>query len=253
MYLVYIDESGDPGLPKANASTRNAYTIAVVIIKDTDWLTTLDEIKKFRKYLYNSFNISQSAELKASYLIHGNGTLRKYKLSQEARLNIYRMMLKLEQKVGTIQTWAIVYDKNLWENKYPHKSVFDVAWQNTIERLERFTINENDTCIMFPDEGNDKRIRYLLRKMRRFSRPNVKYPVKTPLKRNATKIIEDPNFRRSEDSYFIQLADINAYAAMHHIFPKKWFGKNNWDYLGDCRYKDVNKLTGGPEGIAVKP
>lgn len=252
MYLVYIDESGDTGLPSAHKSSE-FYTLSALIIRDVDWLTTLNQFIEFRGFLFKNFGIKQSAELKASYLIHGNGTLKSLALPESSRMKIFKMALKLQAKIGTIKTWALVYDKVKWQNKGWHKPILEASWQNMIERLERFTATMNEPCMVFPDEGNEKYVTGILRRMRRFSRPNARFQSATPLDRNATMIIEDPNFRHSKDSYFVQFADLNAYVASRHVFPNKWMGQEYWDYLGDSRYASVNRVAGGPPGIAIKP
>ena len=72
-----------------------------------------------------------------------------------------------------------------------------------------------------------------------------------------TAIVEDPSDRLSHASYFIQAADLCAYAAVRKARPTKKLGGEMWDLLGDakedCRIGEVNKLSGGPRGIKVWP
>lgn len=67
------------------------------------------------------------------------------------------------------------------------------------------------------------------------------------------RIVEDPNDRQSHDSYFIQLADWNAFAAHRskYIDPMPGVDRGMWDQLGDRRLLAVNRLAGGPPGIKV--
>ena len=73
------------------------------------------------------------------------------------------------------------------------------------------------------------------------------------LQRNAENIVEDSSDRRSQESFFIQLADLNAYAAYRKVFPGATFGEEIWDELGSSRVLEVNSLRGGPPGIVVWP
>lgn len=66
-------------------------------------------------------------------------------------------------------------------------------------------------------------------------------------------IVEDSSDRRSKESFFIQLADLNAYAACRKVFPIATFGGEVWDELGTARVLEVNSLRGGPPGIVVWP
>jgi len=252
VYLVYIDESGDPGYPQADGSGTVHYTLSAVVVHDKDWLHTLNQIIAFRKFLQRIYGLKMRDELKASYLIHNSGPIFPLNLSEKSRLRIYRKALEFQRKLGNIITWAIVIDKVEWENKEYKLDILAGVWKGMIERLERFTTKLEEPCMVIPDQGNERQVTGLLRRMRRFSRPNSRYDSAT-LKRNAILLLEDPNFRESQSSYFVQFADLNAYAATRSEFPKSWFDGKYWDYLGDCRNEDVNKYSGGTRGIARKP
>jgi hypothetical protein len=250
MYLIYIDDSGDTGLPSKGSPTE-AFVLSCVIVHDKDWLQTLDNLKRFRRFLANTFGVRQRDEIKAGFLIHATGTFEG--IPEEIRMKIYRMTLRLQCKTGTIKTWAVAVDKEKWVKKYSQWSIREVAWKMMIERIERFTSKANETCVIFPDEGDPRFVSTLIRKMRRINYVSSAYDKGQVLSRPASCIIEDPSFRKSYDSYFIQLADLNAYAANRHLFPRAYFGSSYWDELGDARVKDVNKNSGGPCGIKFSP
>lgn len=108
------------------------------------------------------------------------------------------------------------------------------------------------TFILLPDEGHGDFIRKKIRLMRRFSQVPSAFGGPT-LARNAENIVEDSSDRRSTESFFIQFADLNAYAAFRKVFPGAAFGPDVWDALGECRVMEVNSLRGGPPGIVVWP
>jgi hypothetical protein len=86
------------------------------------------------------------------------------------------------------------------------------AWMDAIQRLERFGTSEEENMHVLPDEGHGYFIRNKLREMRRFSKVRKAYGSGV-FDRKTRNIIEDSSDRRSHESYFIQLADLNAYAA----------------------------------------
>ena len=88
--------------------------------------------------------------------------------------------------------------------------------------------------------------------MRRFSHVPSAFGGQA-LGRNAENIVEDSSDRSSRESFFIQLADLNAYAACRKVFPASTFGADIWDELGSSRVLEVNALRGGPPGIVVWP
>jgi hypothetical protein len=108
--------------------------------------------------------------------------------------------------------------------------------------------------MIFPDEGHGFFIRQRLRHMRRFhyipqhwGRGTIAFPLQ--------RIVEDPSERKSQDSYFIQLADWNAYAAhrSRYVDPAASVPGDLWDELGDARLEAVNAVRGGPPGIVKYP
>lgn len=255
MYLFYIDDSGDDGL-KSEGSPTDAFVLSALIVSDDEWLTTLDEVVDFRRFLRDQFGLRMRDELKAGYLVHGAGPFDRLGTSDSARMRIYKMALRLQRKLGTLKTWAIVIHKDRWESQKRGDSteMRRTAWGWMIQRIEAFTRHGRDTCIIFPDEGHPQFVRRMLRQMRRFSPvPSLLDPSQS-LSRPATFVVEDPNFRQSHESYLIQLADLNAYAAYRAVFSEPFFGHQYWEELGDARIWQVSKYRPrGPVGIVLWP
>ena len=55
MYLCYLDESGDPGVFTGTATPT--YTVAAVLVHETQWLGLFEDILRFRRYLRQNFNL----------------------------------------------------------------------------------------------------------------------------------------------------------------------------------------------------
>lgn len=249
MYLCYFDESGDPGYKN---SLTHAFALACVVVHDTAWLSTLDQIISFRRFLRDEFKIPMRAELKAGYFIHNTGPFENLNIGPETRMKIYRMSLRLEHKIG-LETFAIVVDKDQMVKQYrtgeePQRR----AWELAYERLETLTRKRNDTCLVFPDEGTYEMIRSVLREKRRHNVVPSHYGTQG-LSRPASFVIEDPSVRRSSESYFIQFADFSAYAAHRRVKPAEWCGTEYWEHLGQARLRDVSWFTDDPVGIKVWP
>jgi hypothetical protein len=85
------------------------------------------------------------------------------------------------------------------------------AWQLLLQRFENWLISQQDYGIVVNDEGHDKMLRLLIRKMRQYNPIPSRYGgyYQAPL----MKIIEAPFERHSQHSYSIQMADICAYLA----------------------------------------
>ena len=242
MYFVYLDESGDAGFIKRDKSPTKFFALGALVVKDSHWLETLNSFIYFRRYLKDEYRIPMRVEIKASHFVRNSGPFVGLDLTDKMRMNIYKMALRRQSKLDGIKTWVILFRKKEWEKKYPHLDIFSTSWQNVIERLERFTDKLNEPCIVLPDEGSRTKIRTIMRQLRRFSRPQAAYK-KIVLERDAELVLEDPNFRESNQSYFVQFADYNVYAAVRAIYPEWWCGEKYWEYLGDIRDDSVNDVS----------
>jgi hypothetical protein len=247
MYFAYFDESGDPGY--VNSPTQ-AFVLSCILLHDKKWLQTLDHLVSFRRYLRDNFGLPPRAEIKASWLIRNKGPFKQLRLNDTARLRLYERAMRLQEKCGTTTVFAIVIDKS--KIKKQTTSPREYAWQFAIQRLERFGTDNGENIHILPDEGHGMFITRMLRKMRRHHMVPSAFGA-APLNRPAINIVEDPSDRKSHASYFIQLADLNAYAAHRLLLPTRTVGAELWEAIGDARLRQVNQLTGGPPGIVVWP
>ena len=79
-------------------------------------------------------------------------------------MRIYKQALKLQTKLGTLSTWSVAINKTKWNTKFPQKEILHNAWRFMIQRIERFTNYGEDTAMIFPDEGEEKYVRGLLKR-----------------------------------------------------------------------------------------
>lgn len=247
MIFAYFDESGDTGM---QSSPTGTFSLTGVLIHDSKWLAALDQTIAFRRYLRDQFRISSRSELKATWLIHNKGDIRKAGLSYAARLAAYRAAMRFQRKSGLFRVFSIVIVKSRI-SKVP-ADIREIAWRYALQRLERYGTSERDNLHVIPDEGHGAFIQKKIRAMRRFSHVPSAFGT-GPLERNAENIVEDSSDRSSRESFFIQLADLNAYAAFRKVFPGNNFDGSIWDELGESRIDEVNRLRGGPTGIVVWP
>ena len=108
------------------------------------------------------------------------------------------------------------------------EEVFELAWKTLIQRFENTlekrnfngTKNATDKGIIIADNTDVDSIRKIYRKM------HVINPIPSYFGgfRNLPIqfVIEDPVFKDSKQSYFVQLADITAYFTMQYLSPNKF-------------------------------
>ena len=243
MYFAYIDESGDIG-----AGGSRTYVLACVLVDAEIWPDRFDRLIDFRRNLRDLFGLPVRAELKANYLLRNGGPFRNLALSESARFAIYRQTMRIHPKLG-FRTFAIVINKA----SHPNRSADDIAWQYMLQRLERFATYEDEVVMVIHDEGNPDAVRKLARKSRRVGGAGSMTGTGF-LSRPFGRLLDDPVSRSSAQSYFLQLADLAAYAAFRRhypppVHPVQIVPQSMWDELGTARHWQANMYSGGPLGI----
>ena len=247
VYFAYVDESGDTG-----AAGSRTYALACVLVRAVDWADRFDRVIDFRRHLRTLFGLPVRAELKANYLLRNGGPLRPLGLSESARFAIYRQTMRLHPKLG-FRTFAILVNKQ----NHPNRTADDLAWEYLLQRLERFSekdkLGVRHRIMVVHDEGNALAVRALARKARRAGGAGSMFGtgyMSLPF----GGLLDDPVPRDSKQSYFLQMADLAAYAAFRRHFPPPFrpvqiVPQSMWDELGKARHAEANKYSGGPPGI----
>jgi hypothetical protein len=255
--LAYVDESGDDGIRKKGSRT---YTLGCVMVDSADWTATFDQLIAHRRWLRNQFGIPVRAELKANYLLRNGGLLRARPLSESARFAIYRSFMRLQPKLG-LDVFAVVVDKQEVAERFENRrAASEVAWEYLLQRLERRTTKSNPKTevLLVHDEGDELTVRGHARKARRAGSAGSAFGTGS-LSRPFMRLIDDPVPRSSNQSYFLQMADMDAYAAFRRLHPPpkrrvQIVPHAMWDELGDARFRPVRSLhLGDPAGIVPGP
>jgi hypothetical protein len=204
MYFLYADESGDAG---HNTSVTRFYTIAALVTGDADWLSLLNKIKQFRKALHVKYGIPVRSELHGTELWKNKG---KIKLSMAGRRQVFRDIALAIRTFNELEIIIISMDKSL--PKWTGVNLREYAWKILFQRYENFLLSKKENGVVYIDGHEDGGLTRVLRKMRIYN------PIPSQYGRGYRRIevrniLEDPSFRDSADSYFIQLTDIVAYLA----------------------------------------
>jgi hypothetical protein len=253
VYLAYIDESGDSG-PTASGGSKT-YTLGCVLVEAARWPDVFDELISFRRFIRDTFRVPVRAEIKSSELVAGKGVFRHLKTPDVERRAIFRLHMSIQPKLG-LRAFAVVTPKEDLARNHPSANPRDTAWEALLNRLERIMFYDKHPILVTHDEGEDPIVRKLARKARRAGTAGSRFGTGM-LRVPARLLIDDPVPRRSSQSYFIQLADLDAYAAYRRIFPPPQnrysiVPQSTWDKLGDARHWQANQYSGGPQGIVLR-
>lgn len=252
MHLAYIDESGDGG-----AKGSSTFSLACILVSEQNWLAALDGAISFRRFLKNQFGLPMAEELKANYLLRNGGPwLTKNPLSDGARGRIYKMCMRLQEKLD-LTVFGIVIDKAKLAASGSVETAPTLAWIRMIERLETFSRKANTSLVIVHDEGDGELVRKIARRARRLGIVGSHYGSGF-LRRPFAQLLDDPVPRNSRHSYLLQLADLDAYASYRRCYPppariQPIVRQDTWDRLGGARHLPVNAIAGGPPAIVWQP
>lgn len=250
MLLAYVDESGDSGYEGSRT-----YTLGCVFLPAAKWPGAFDNFISFRRFLHSRFGVRVRAEIKSNYLVGGRGPCTG--LGDQQRRAIYRQHLRLASKID-LEVFAVVIEKQKIINR--SRNPRNIAWEFLLQRLERTSGARGAPIFLMHDEGDTAAIRKLARKSRRAAIAGSRFGT-GHLDVPFSLLIDDPSPRNSAQSYFIQLADLCAYAAFRRIHPPPSHRgavcpQQTWDELGTAIFGDANALargtgTGDPVGIVI--
>lgn len=232
VFLMYVDESGDTGLV---GSPSNYFALSGLVVHETVWLSTLDKIIAFRRQIRTRYGLKVRRELHAAPLLNKPGDLAS--IAKHLRLLLLRDVLDFQatQLAGEARVINVVVDKH---GKPPAYDVFDWAWRTLLTRFHNTIRHRNfpgghtrDRGVVVADDGQEKRLRALLRRVRRYNQIPSQFNLGQSLSRPLDLLVEDPVHRDSADSFFIQLADCNAYFLHQMLRPNLYVrkkGAGNW-------------------------
>lgn len=226
MYFMYVDESGDSGLVN---SPKRHFILTGLVVHETRWRLCLDRLISFRRRIKSGFGLKLSEELHAYALVNSPGSLKRIKRND--RLTIVRAFADELASINDFRVINVVVDK---QSKAQDYDVFEKAWSALIQRFEN-TLNQgnfpapahsHEHGMILPDRTDDKKLTQLLRKMRHYN------PVPNSIgsgyrNLSITRITEDPIFKDSEHSYFIQSADMAAYLLQQNLEPSSYMRKKS--------------------------
>lgn len=216
MYFCYVDESGDCGPfdPAKPDKTGSPYFILSALIVPADkWKASLDVLKSFRK------QIAAQAYLPYNIEFHCAEMIDPHKIKEYTQISVkdrWMLIEKFAETIGQHKPFSIitvVIDKAK-SDLNPDEYLTTVITK-LYQAFDQFLKNENQNGILLFDRANEKVIHTHVRKLLGTGSSGVTIPGV-----RIGWVIEDPIFRVSADSIFIQAADVIAYTLKEQEFPQ---------------------------------
>lgn len=232
MYFCYIDDSGD----------EHTRVFSVLAVPIAGWRECFERIRTYRRELQTEYTVFVKVEFHATEFVSGRGRISKQTIGKYERTQLFRRTLKEITALPGVRLFNAVGPK-------AHEARL---YERLLNRVNRTLFAWGSPGILINDEGKD--FTSLVRKM------GVHNPIPSMFgnwpegqTRNIVlkQIYEDPFFRKSERSYFIQLADFCAYALLrseHQLASKNKYGLHQaFDILKpictpECYRADPRKL-----------
>lgn len=203
MHLVYIDDSQDHPL----------YCFSALAVPADQWVHTFREIKQWRRRLRDSDGILITKELHAWKFVSGRGQIADRVVPKGRRCQIFHDTLKFMAGLPSLRLFNVCL---------PNRQ--DWAFERLVNRINRTMQAWGSHALLICDEGKEADYTRLVRKMSVQNLIPSQYGVWQDTGRAMRnipihRIVEDPFFKKSDKSYFIQLVDFFAYALLRKEKP----------------------------------
>ena len=260
MYLMYVDESGDCGMPADGSPTRY-FCLSGVVVHELRWRETMDQLLRFRHELRGQYRIYHDDELHAAEMINKpkKTAASLQRLKKYERLAVIRHFADEIAQLSDISLINVVVDKH---GKVPNKDeVFRWAWYTMFQRFENTIRNQNfpgpknadDRGIIFPDDTDGTKLKRYLNTMRLNNQFKIRQRQGAFVYKNEPikVIVEDPVLRNSRDSYLIQVADCAAFLLKQSIQPSSFMKRHG----GNAYFKRLDPVlckvacNNDPQGV----
>lgn len=233
MYFCYVDESGDCGLydSKKPEKTGSPYfVLGGLIVNAQKWKFSLDLLKSYRKA------IAAQAYLPYDIEFHCAEMIDPYKVKEYTQISVPDRWMLIENfagvigKHGSFSIIALVIDKE--KSSLKPGEYLTSAITGIYRAFDQFLKEEKQNGIVIFDRANEKTITTHVRNLMGYDGVTI----------SGTRIdwvIEDPIFRVSRDSIFIQAADVIAYTLKEQEFPQTSRRKLQADRIFKRKLNDI--------------
>ena len=216
MYLSFVDESGDVGT--ANSPSRY-FVLSGIVLHERDWTSFLNGLVLFRRRLRERYKLQLGEEIHASEFIVGKPELL-HPMPSHVRLDLLKQCLRWLNGRPEVNILTVCLKKECGGD------IFELAWLEFLRRFDEmlkgnhFTHSPwmSDRGMVLSDNTNGGKLTRLIRQMRR----QDSWEMGTSRLPLLERIIEDPVFRDSRDSYIHQMVDVVAYFARQYYEPNRF-------------------------------
>lgn len=204
MHLIYMDDSRD----------EKFCVFSALAIPENCWQDAFAQVRQFRRNIKKTDGIYVYKELHAWKFVSGRGKISDRVVPKGRRYQIFKETLEMIASLPGVRLFNAVFPAKEDER----------AFEWLLNRIQRAMETLNSRAILICDTGKEAIYTRLARRMHVHNPIPSKFGIWQDTGSKAKnipidRIIEDPFFKKSDHSYFIQLVDFCAYALLRRERP----------------------------------
>lgn len=223
MYFCYVDESGDCGKYDAENPQKTGtpyFILAGIVVAANKWKISLETLKAFRK------KIAREAYLPYHVEFHCSEMIDPHKIKEFTSISVpdrWKLLEQYAETIGQNTAFALITVViNKANSALEPEEYLTTSVTKLYQAFDEFLKGNSSNGILFFDRANERQVNTHVRKLLGTGASGETIPGV-----RIGWVIEDPIFRISSDSMFIQSADVITYALKEKEFPqasrKKFF------------------------------
>lgn len=202
--IAYIDESYD----------SSQFVMSALIVPEADWRSGFAHLQNYRRDLKARHGIFTSKEFHATEFVAGRGRLAPKPIPKGLRAHLFKEYLAM---LAGLPGAAII--SGCWSMRgFTQREIHLKAFARIQERLQTRSVKSNSHIISIIDEGRATELQRIARKSKVWNPVGSRFGAweDGASYKNIPndRLIEDPVFKSSQQSYFLQSADFIAYALL---------------------------------------
>ena len=225
MHTFYADESWD----------QSRFVLTAICIEDASWRAAFEATKGFRRTLKADFGIKMTSELHAhSFVRKVSDNVSTRVVSLAERRQVYELVLRHVAELPIV-LFNVVMNVPRWGSK---QRAHSIAIERLANRVQTMMRKHGSYAVVIFDKGMEAETTKIVRRLSVFN------PIPSAMGawgdgdayRNIVldRFLDDPFFKDSRSSYFLQLADFCAWALLKREVPPTGFvAERSYDKLFD--------------------
>ena len=210
--IAYIDESYD----------GTGFAMSAVIVPTHAWRDSFLHLQEYRRHLKAKYGIFTSKEFHATEFVAGRGRIAAAVVPKGLRCFIFREMIQV------FATLPVTVISGFWKREgflAPLDAVYSRAFIRIQERLQRRCkdVTQDSQMVVIVDQGKEAEFTRIARRTKLFNPVGSMFGAweDGSAWKNIPndRLIEDPIFKPSHQSYFLQAADFVAFALLKSEVP----------------------------------